>query len=282
MPVARDRSRLVKLILPMASTIGRASNLVMSICSTGLDRSSALRVSLILDSEFIPNSNSARPLRAGEIKAGMSFSFPEGTASPSVSLQHSRRRVSSLQQNHVGAALLVDVSVQARHRLIADDARQTNAEAVELGPHRTAIGAEHPDLDIIARTDVARKLEGPSHVVEIVAGRTVEAERHVADVRFLLAHLADRVAPSDVGGIEQSTVGALVDIQLIAAALLDAHQKARIFGAQGTARLAPKLGRIADRKRFERLVDDREIGFERWRLHARVPGREASTDVHDE
>jgi hypothetical protein len=37
----------VKLILPIESMIGRASNLVMSICSTGLDSSSALRVSLI-------------------------------------------------------------------------------------------------------------------------------------------------------------------------------------------------------------------------------------------
>ena len=41
------RSRLVKLILPIASTIGRASKLVMSICSTSFDSSSALRVSLI-------------------------------------------------------------------------------------------------------------------------------------------------------------------------------------------------------------------------------------------
>jgi len=36
----------VKLILPIASTIGRASKLVMSICSTGDDSNLALRVSL--------------------------------------------------------------------------------------------------------------------------------------------------------------------------------------------------------------------------------------------
>src|SRR5215207_2680744 len=44
MRVARARSRLVKLILPIASISGRASNLVMSMCSTSVDRSSALRL----------------------------------------------------------------------------------------------------------------------------------------------------------------------------------------------------------------------------------------------
>ena len=47
MPVARPRSRLVKLISLIASTIGRASNDVMSMCLTWRDSSSALRVSLI-------------------------------------------------------------------------------------------------------------------------------------------------------------------------------------------------------------------------------------------
>src|SRR6187399_357818 len=47
MRVARARSRLVKLILPIASMIGRASKLVMSMCSTSVESSSALRVSLI-------------------------------------------------------------------------------------------------------------------------------------------------------------------------------------------------------------------------------------------
>src|SRR5437773_1201454 len=44
MRVARARSRLVKLILPMASISGRASNLVMSMCSTSVDSNSALRL----------------------------------------------------------------------------------------------------------------------------------------------------------------------------------------------------------------------------------------------
>src|SRR6478609_1758645 len=47
MLVARPRSRLVKLISAIASTIGRASKLVMSICLTCFESSSALRVSLI-------------------------------------------------------------------------------------------------------------------------------------------------------------------------------------------------------------------------------------------
>src|SRR6185295_1746729 len=46
MSAARPRSRLVKLIFFIASTIGRASKLLMSICSTSVPSSSALRVSL--------------------------------------------------------------------------------------------------------------------------------------------------------------------------------------------------------------------------------------------
>ena len=72
-------------------------------------------------------------------------------------------------------------------------------------------------------------------------------------VRFLVADQPHRKAPADVRGIEQRAIGAVVDVQLVAAALLDADQHARIFGAQRAARLAPELGRIADRQRFERL-----------------------------
>src|SRR5690606_14419218 len=48
------RSRLVKLILPIASMIGRASKLLMSMCSTSVESNSALRVSLI-GASFIGN-----------------------------------------------------------------------------------------------------------------------------------------------------------------------------------------------------------------------------------
>src|SRR3546814_9003674 len=60
---------------------------------------------------------------------------------------------------------------------IADDVGLVGAEAVELRPHRTAIGAEHADLDEVAGLDVRRQIEGPRHMVEVVAGRPVEAER---------------------------------------------------------------------------------------------------------
>ena len=59
---ARPVSREVKLIFFIASTIGRASNDRMSICSTGVESSSALRVSLILVSVFIA---SLQPLGVG-------------------------------------------------------------------------------------------------------------------------------------------------------------------------------------------------------------------------
>ena len=58
MPVARARSRLVKLILAMPSMIGRASKPRMSMCSTAVDSNSALRVSLIAVADMIVSSSS--------------------------------------------------------------------------------------------------------------------------------------------------------------------------------------------------------------------------------
>src|SRR3546814_6456101 len=40
--------------------------------------------------------------------------------------------------------------IEADHRFVADDVGLVGAEAVELGPHRAAIGAEHADFDEIA------------------------------------------------------------------------------------------------------------------------------------
>src|SRR3546814_18732828 len=82
--------------------------------------------------------------------------------------------------------------------------------------------------------------------------------------------------------IEEGAVSAVVDVELVAAALLDAYQHARIFRAQRPARLAPELGRIADRQAFEGLVDHLEIGLERRRLHARIDGRKAPADIDDD
>src|SRR3546814_986541 len=88
-----------------------------------------------------------------------------------------------------------------------------------------------------------------------------------------------RKAPADMRRIEEGAVSAVVDVELVAAALLDAYQHARIFRAQRPARLAPELGRIADRQAFEGLVDHLEIGLERRRLHARIDGRKAPADI---
>src|SRR6185503_20219640 len=106
------------------------------------------------------------------------------------------------------------------HRLIIDDGRLSHAEAVELGAHRASIGSEHADLDIVASSDIAGKLERTGHAVEVVAGRAVEAELHGPHVRTLIADQAYGVAPADVRGVEQSAVSAVVDVKLVAAALL--------------------------------------------------------------
>src|SRR5687768_10427318 len=249
MPVARARSRLVKLILPIASTIGRASKLVMSICSTGLASSSALRVSLTLGWS-VPTAVSVSMVMSllhthcSPAKAGVQASFSL------LSLGLRRGRI--LLPLHGSRTLaLVHGSVERRHRLVVDDLDAVDAEAVEAGAHRAAVGAEHADLDVIAGRDVARKLERAGHAVEVVAGRSVEAELHRPNPRGGLAQQPHRIAPADVRGIEQRSVSAVVDVQLRAAALFDAHHQARIFGAQSTAGLAPQFGRVADRQRFE-------------------------------
>src|SRR5688500_7832648 len=249
MPVARARSRLVKLILPIASTIGRASKLVRSICSTGLASSSDLRVSLTLGWS-VPTAVSVSVVMSllhthcSPAKAGVQTSFSL--------LSLGLRRGRFLLPLHGSRTLaLVHGSVERRHRLVVDDLDAIDAEAVEAGAHRAAVGAEHADLDVISGRDVARKLERAGHAIEVVASRAVEAELHRPDLGRLIAQQPHRVTPADVSGVEQRPISAVVDVQLRSAALLDAHHQARIFGAQSSAGLAPQFGRIADRQRFE-------------------------------
>src|SRR6185295_8836594 len=123
MPVARARSRLVKLILPIASTIGRASNLVMSICSTGLDRSSALRVSLTLGSisvsVVISSSNAMRaPARAGAKRR----------VSPITGFLPAQELL--LPLHGLRTLALVGGSIKRGHRLVVDDFGAVDAEPV--------------------------------------------------------------------------------------------------------------------------------------------------------
>src|SRR5438270_10409230 len=288
MLVARDRSRLVKLILPIASTIGRASNWVMSICSTGVASSSCLRVSLILDSEFISCSNSSPPA----LGDGQGWVFPWSILGPAIGRRSciggtgppptppASGRGVILQLYYVRARGCAR-AVEARHGLVLDDRRIDDAEAVELRPHRAAVSAEHANFDVIARADISRKLERSGHSVKVVAGRAVEAELYRPRVRLLVTDEPYRVAPVDMGSVEQRTIGAVVDVQFLATTLFHADEDARIFGAQGAPRLAPKLRRIADRQRFEGLVDDREVGRQRRRLHPGIAGRKPSADIDD-
>ncbi|MCY1170694.1 hypothetical protein D9M73_107810 [compost metagenome] len=116
-------------------------------------------------------------------------------------------------------------------------------------------------------------------MVHVVAGRAIETECHVLRAAFRLAQQLDRETPADMRRIEQRAIGAVVDVQLITTTLFDAHHDRAIFGAQGTAGLAPQLGRIADRQRFERTVDRLEIALERGRLHARIGRGEPAADI---
>src|SRR5688500_17091307 len=121
MSVARPRSREVKLIFFIASTIGRASKLLMSICSTTLASSSCLRVSLILVWSF--TSVLQYPRHAGEpgpsetLRIGRDPGSRRPRRSPS-----SYINAACLELNHViPGDLTARPAVEAGHRLVVDD-----------------------------------------------------------------------------------------------------------------------------------------------------------------
>src|SRR4051794_10502152 len=182
-----------------------------------------------------------------------------------------------LKLHDVGAADL-GASVEARHRLVLDDHALRHAEAVELGAHGAAVSPEHADFDIIAGPNVARKLERSRHLVDVVAGRPEEAEFRGASFRRRLPQQAYRIAPADMRRIEQRAIGAVVDVELGAAALFDAHDEARIFGTERATGLTPQFRRIADRQGFEAGMNYREIILQRRRLHARIDGGKTAAD----
>src|SRR3546814_17478489 len=93
--------------------------------------------------------------------------------------------------------------------------------------------------------------------LEVVACGPIEAECHRLGVAFDVALQRDRKAPADMRGVEQRTVGAVVDIQLVAAALFDAHDQRAIFGGPPAAGFAPKLGRVGCRQAFADAQDSK-------------------------
>src|SRR3546814_17071180 len=115
----------------------------------------------------------------------------------------------------------------------------------------------------------------PSLLPSVHVCWTIVAELHALGIAFVVALQVVRKAAVAMRGVEQRTVGASVDTQLVAAALFDAHDQRAIFGGQRAAGFAPKLGRVADRQAFEAAMDRIEIGAERRRLHTRIGRREA-------
>src|SRR3546814_18791495 len=77
------------------------------------------------------------------------------------------------------------------------------AEAIEFRPHRTAISAEHADLNEIAGLDVGGQEEGAGHMIEVVAGRAIEAESRHLGFALGLTQPRDREAPAHMRGVEQ-------------------------------------------------------------------------------
>src|SRR3546814_13575842 len=67
-------------------------------------------------------------------------------------------RCVKLQSNDVRRdGALLRYGVKRRHRLVGDDHLHIRSEAVEAGPHRAALGADHADIDILAGGHVRRE-----------------------------------------------------------------------------------------------------------------------------
>src|SRR3546814_19190666 len=93
------------------------------------------------------------------------------------------------------------------------------AKAIEFRPNRTTISAEHADLNEIAGLDVGGQEEGAGHMIEVVAGRAIEAESRHLGFALGLTQQRDREAPANMRGVEQRAIGAIIDIEFLPAAL---------------------------------------------------------------
>src|SRR5581483_12402512 len=127
----------------IASTIGRASNLVMSICSTGVESSSALRVSLTVERSI----SSSVVISCSKCRL-----FPDEGRGPGffvLGWAPAYAGVRAISKFHDVRSRCRLCTIEAGHRLVLDHYRIDRPEAVELGAHCASIGAEHPDLDII-------------------------------------------------------------------------------------------------------------------------------------
>ena len=107
-------------------------------------------------------------------------------------------------------------------------------------------------------------------MIQIVAGGTVETELGQLGLVILRAQQLYREAPADMGGIEQRAIGTVINVQFGAAAALYLDDDGIIFRAQGTARLTPEFGRIADRQIPIGAVDGIEILLQRRWLQPRI------------
>jgi hypothetical protein len=77
------------------------------------------------------------------------------------------------------------------HRLVAHQHFKSGAKAVEARACR-AIGAQHADLDIVARRDVGGKTERAFHIVGIIAGRAIEGKVFLGASRSAFRHLTGK------------------------------------------------------------------------------------------
>src|SRR5687767_10577385 len=91
----------------------------------------------------------------------------------------------------------------------------------------TTIGPRVADLDEVAFLDGGWQQERPLHVIDGVAGRSPQLKRS-QHMRLLHspADEPDRKIEAEMGCIEQDAVAAVIDVEVVAAARIDAHDQA--------------------------------------------------------
>ena len=89
----------------------------------------------------------------------------------------------------------------------------------------------------------------------------------------------DRKIEAEMGGVEQDAVAAVVDVEVVAAARIDAHDQALRLRHQRAAGLAHQAAAIADRQIVEALPDDLHEVRQRCGLLVRVARGKAAADI---
>src|SRR5262245_54120969 len=108
------------------------------------------------------------------------------------------------------ARLLAGGQVHGQHGLVIEKHLLVRAEAVEVAPRDTTVGAELANFDEVSFAHILRQMEGTWHIIDAIAGRSPEDERRSppAGVEATASDQPHRIgqAAVDLGAFKEATV----------------------------------------------------------------------------